>query len=436
MNQSLQYTLDYNDLMDSNPLQIYYDFATGEVIGGVGLIYNQLPAANTGLYSGYVLNATTEAQLFNNFLNPIGSGNMAESNIQISGGFNFNFNNMSVLMQYEQYGTDSCILLGSLDRFVINSIPAASGFNFGINSFGRPFFQHIDKGQDYICSTDINLAENNILSFAVSNGRVEISRYDYNRNSIETNSFNVNTNALINGSDIYIGGANNFYRSTDNQQPTVSGYLGSLLIFSKYLQPSTLYTIGSGLISSYNETPESSVVVGSRVTGYIKSPIYPTGITGYSVSYSSQNIDASGKHKIYSGSFSTSTIYEGQSYLTGELFGLDFAADYEGLLINPVTFDYNPTGTEPRDTLGLRDVSTDASVFTSSIIYSSPDISGLLTYQADEVTGFLDEATGYSNEPLYESVSGIIQGSSGISLNLAAIENHNYNYIYYFGDRI
>lgn len=434
MSNALTYTLDYHRLLENNRLKVYYNFETGAVVDSRGIIYNQSPAHDTSMYSGEVLSATTESQLFDNFLEPNGSGNLGYSNVQLLDGVGANSKSLSVLVDYEQYGTDSCVLFGGLDRFTENSINAASGYNFGINSFNRMFFQHQDNLANYILSSDIDLSQRNIMSFSVNNNKVEMNRHDYNRNIVETNSFFIQKNSILNFSDIFIGGAKDFYRTSDKNQPSASGYINHFLVFSGYLSPNMLHSVGSGLVSTYATTGETTQEI-SKITGHERTLLYPTNYTGYSIEFTSSNIGISGESKEFGGSFVTSTINEGETYLTGEVIGTDYIIDKESLLINPATYTYNPTGTEAFDTLGLREVSEGRRVFSSSITYSSPDTTGFISYTASGVEGQYSEPTGYIETPLYTTETITAPASSGISLDATQLEKFNYNYIFYKGDK-
>lgn len=334
------------------------------------------------------------------------------------------------------------VLFGSMSAitgsFTNQSVVGASGFNFGVSSNYRPFFQHINNKGSYILSADLYLSRNNMVAITVGGGSLNIARLDYNSNKVDKQSFNIDGDSIKNGATNYLGGSPLFYGKT-NGAPTLSGFLQNFAAFSGALPMQTLFEIGSGMIGAQYASGAPTVYSNDIATGSINLPLYGSGVTGFEISYSSTTIDVSGTYREYGTTLTAETLNEGQTYLTRSLLP-NALGDYEleilGTIVNTGTYKYAPTGDGAFDTLGLQEFVKTGASYVYDISYITPDTTGLVTATLVAKTGISLEPTGYSESLLYKTVSTTGLGTVTLSLDKSSLAYHNPNYIYYIGNRV
>ncbi len=449
--QSLSYIL--NDNLSSNKrLKVYYDFKTGSIITGLSgssnyaFLKNSEPSYNTGLFNGIIVDSSsttlTEAKYKGTglFLANNGSGYFPYSNVFITGSPDFNSNDCSLVINFSNEKYSAGVLFGSFEKTteVVNGQEyfGSKGFNLGVNDRGKLFFQSLGKDGEYMFTANsIELSRKNIIGLLVGNGQVQICRFDYLNQDLQSEIFNVDTDYIKNPTKFYIGSSPNFYKG--NEIKTFSGWISDFAIFSGNLSDKFLYNFGSGFISEYlyNSPPVNNY---QSITGYISTALYATGITGYTTGVTGYRNILSG-YALPTGAFIYNTIAslkEGTrvyKYFSGNN---NFYREEVGVLHTGSAFSgtYNPTGSNAFDTLGLQNASQLIN-FYNTVSGKSGQYVSIPLYGITNLTGYTNEITGYGQTPLYENYSITGVASSG---NYVTGDSYEYkkDYIYYIGKRI
>ena len=447
---ALRYVLNRHYLSQDNSLKVFYDFTSGtdgyQIIGSSGVINNMLPAANTGTNRALLTHLggsdPIAFKVTGKFLANSGQGDLSYSNLRISGDLGSNLNDISFLFSFQEKRVQDGIIFGSMQESVATvggrEIIGVSGYNIGVNDNNKLFFQHRDRRGGYIyTANEIPLAQRNIVSFSVGDGSIEFSRFDYTTKKTHSQKFPVNSSSISNSNRMYLGGSPYFYKTASGEATTFSGLLNEFLIFSGALPNYVLYELGSGLIGDYSSTGSSTLTFSSNLTGFQRTLLYPTGVTGYSLTLGTQ-VDAplSGIQKVFGQGVTPTELAEGTVFLSGfTLTGLgDVYLEKQGLIIQGSPFTYLPTGSEAYDTLGLQVQSATVDVYSTTLSYLSPNTTGMLVAYAVGLTGYLKEASGYLETPLYETISGISVGQSGLSINPTNLSNYRFDYLKFLCD--
>jgi len=452
--QALSYILSTN-LLSNEKLKVFYDFNTGSTfLVQSGSYYkpylkNITPSYNTGKYHAEIYGLqNTDTGTINfyltgqyGFLEKNGSGDLSRFNAVISGQPDFNFNDCSMLFNFSNEKYSNGILFGSFQKTedVINDVvyKGSKGFNFGINDRGKLFFQSLsDIGEYIFTANNIELSKKNIVSLSVGSNEVQISRFDYLNNDIQTESFHINTDYVKNSELLYIGSSPNYYSLIYPLQPTFDGYISNLAIFSGNLASQFLYDFGSGLLSTYYYNT-GQVTGYSTITGYTTTPLYATGVTGYITGVTGYRSVLTGSGNYLTGGFSlsgTSSKTEGSkifNYYSGS--GISYKEEI-GFLSSAYSGTYNPTGLNAFDTLGLQNISQNVNIYNEqSGVYNT--YVNVPLYGVTALTGYTTEITGYTQVPLTGTVYETGVANSGVSMNGTLSEEFKKDYIYYLGER-
>jgi len=448
----LQFAL--NETFSQESLKVHYDFSHDHLtviedgLLRLGSLQNRAPNSSgegdgiignaVGINSGLAITATTGS---NRFLETNGSGNFSKSSVKINGDSRCPANSCSAIFSFAYTGSlYDGVLFGSLKKNtdVYNGVSydSSEGFNFGITSRGHLFFHTFsDKGDSIQVATEIELAKKNIVSFSVGGGEVEIARYDYLNQEIQSQSFPIKTSLVLNSDSIYLGASPTYYR-TASGITNFSGFMDDFLLFSGKKSSEVLYDIGEGLIGDYYFN--SGSVSGFNVTtGYLDVPIYKywTGITGYSNIITGYELIPSGVpvYTTTTGITGSTTTNEGSPYwITGTASGA-FFLEQQGYL-NPALFGtYEPTGDSAHATLGLQAGSISTSLYEVSVDYVQQYIS-MPMYFSSGLTGTMSGISGYSRTPLTETQYITGQPTSGLLFSEDA-GLYKKDYLYYLGPR-
>ena len=162
----VQFSINHN-FTNNDLLLAYYDFSSGTGtnldLGGAyyAAIRNQAPATNTGAYSGIILDSTAGseagAKTFATGTFITGSkGRLTKSNLQVNTP-SLDYSSLTAIYDFEfdpASPVNDSILFGALEKTssTINGevVTGAKGYNFGINSRGKMFYQGFDSRGDYI----------------------------------------------------------------------------------------------------------------------------------------------------------------------------------------------------------------------------------------------------------------------------------------------
>lgn len=460
----VQFAVDYN-FINNDSLLAYYDFSSGT---GTALnftsspvravINNQVPASNTGSYSGIISSSWNDGGLSasqyatGQFL----SGNnadMTKSNLLVNTP-SLDYSSLSVLLDFEFRGQGTSvnegILFGALEKTssTINGevITGAKGFNFGVNDRGKLYYRGFDHKGDFVHTlSSIELAKRNIISFSVDQNLLQISRYDYLNQNIENQSFNLNTSFISNSDQFYLGGSEtiptyNGAETLSGEMETFSGFINEFALLSGYVPSDILMSIGSGMLGSYFYSSGASTTK-EQVTGYSETIVYRTGITGYDFSVTGTLTISTGRD-MQTGSFasdSTSSIDEGEKYFKFYTLNNGDAKTFykeEVGYLNPASgFNYAPTGSGAFATLGLNDVTQVINTYTETTGLSDGGSITINLYKSTPQTGTLNEISGITQTALTETINVPAIPVSGITLDGSA-EDLKKDYIYFLEERL
>ena len=460
LNYSLRDTLG-----DNENLFVFYDFS-GLSNGNIGIdnrgpslnyavIENSEPAIDTEVYSGVLVGLGSTVQAVTTFatgeflLND--KGNLSKSNLQITGTDLFPYSNCSVILDFEFNGEASdCVLFGSLEKgsSTINDeiITGARGFNFGVTDRGKLFYQGFGRDGDFIyTSSELELSKRNIVSFSLGFNQLTMCRYDFLNQEIEKDDFSLDTldtSFIANNSGFYIGGSDQYFRGNNGFFETSDISLNSFALLSGYISPSTIFSLGSGMIGNYfNEVVPATT--DSRITGYDQTVVYKTGITGYDYK-DTGSVNLSTGRDMLTGNFiyqTTANIEEGDRYFVYRSCDVgdttNFVKEEIGFLHPDSGYQYLPTGdTSAFDTLGLQDVEGAIGQYIEHRGISGAAEISVQLFGSRMQAGTLDEISGVVQTPRYETVITIPElDNSGIRMDVSS-EDLGKNYIYYLGERI
>ena len=413
-----------------------------------GYFHNQYPAINTGIFKAYVSNAfssseATAISLTNQFYDA-GYGELTWSNLNLLTDSGLIFNDMSALFDVEFNQMTDGVLFGSLleNSYAYNGkiVTGFYGFNFGVNSRGKLFFQCYDgKGRSVYTANSIDVAKRNIISFSVGYNEIEISRFDYYNNAIQSEKFDINTSYIAQNSSFFIGGSEDYWSYTYSPEiPTFNHNLYQMAIISGYNSPELLMNLGSGLFGDYIYLTGIQSTTNT-ITGYTSTPVYLSGVTGYESRVTGTfSINVS---QFPTGTFvasSTQSKKEGERYYKYYSFNNGaFKTYYKeevGFLTETGAYKYLPTGQNAYDTLGLQNANNLISGYTEINGYSTSGLS-INLYGTFPVTGLTTTLSGIVKTPLYVQDSSQLLDISGISIS-GISSNFKKNYIYYMGERL
>lgn len=441
-------------LQTNERLAAYYDFAeyNGEVnpessVTYTGILHNQYPAYDTGKHTATIVSATgaTEVGVSGLITGAVsGRGRLDQSNLKIpiEG---LDINSMSLLVDFQWNAeVENGVILGSYERFeeTVGSVDVTGsrGFNFGINDRGNMFFEaYQPSGPSIVSTNSIEMSERNIIGLSFDGGDVVFSKFDLFNDVVDKETFNFNSSAIAQPTDLYVGGSSQYFKSSSASVPTVNASLNELAIFSGGISPHTLKQLSSGVLGDYfyNTGIQS---VQNFITGYTDTVIYETGVTGITLQ-SAGSLTVSTGRVTYTGMFTGASAVSGSE---GDEVYVFYNYDNDGLktsykeklgyLDSSNSNNYAPTGEGAFDTLGLQsgnytltgDIALNLEAKLSTGSYS--------IYQQVEQTGVLSVVSGVDKTALYESVTGSTGQYSGIVFN-ESIEALKSDYIYYKGLR-
>ena len=469
--KAIDYTL--NAVFGNNKrLLVFYDFSgmSGRHIGsdeepdGGGIHYSLIencnPSVNTGLYSGMVCgfgSSVVASKHFTTgtFLNG-DKANLAKSNLKITGTNSIPYSNNSIMFDFEFNGDVSdCVLFGSLEKTssTLNGevITGAKGYNVGITERGKLFYQGFNTKGDFIYSaSSIDLAKRNVVGFSVGSNTLNITRFDYLNNRIQTEDFFLDTSYIANNEKFYIGGSEHYFRGgaagVSGEFETANISLNSFCLLSGYIPPSALFCLSSGLVGDYF-TDAGTNTLKKEITGYDQSIVHKTGITGYDYEGTGSINIATGQYMLTGNFFGATSVNtgEGDRYFLYRSFDAalsnsgvkSFVKEEVGYLDPSSGYQYLPTGERSAfDTLGLQNVEGAVSEYVEQRGISGAAEISVQLYGSRFMTGVLSGISGVAQAPLYRTViDRPAIPTSGVRVDKSLSELFKKNYIYYLGER-
>jgi hypothetical protein len=229
-------------------LQVFYSFESGNLtipsISGASPIYSGLINGDTGV-----------------FWSKPGSGFFSGASVSII-----------QTGLYEDYFTNllSFELLKTGKQLLINTLHNNSGYEVGLNDAHKLYFRSQNNGVDVYATLDTILSSKNLISVGYVTNYLELGYYNFNSQSFETQSFNMDFGQTRNDEKFIIGSG-------------FTGYIDYFLNFNLLVSSDNLNQISSG----WTHIPtgyfyEEETICTDRITGYGLTQYIITGFLGYS----------------------------------------------------------------------------------------------------------------------------------------------------------
>lgn len=464
MNSTLRYLIDSKLEGGLDAVVLHYDFSSGDTgflgAGGefTGVFKNTAPSyleQNSGLILETASATSAEALellTVSFYLNEPSGVDLSFSNIQLNDFSGIGFmrpddleTETTFLFSFEKTDSENGVLFGNLNVFNYSdsntSFDYGKGFNIGVNNRNQLFFQGVDsqQGQYLVVADAIELANKNILSVNVSPFYVTVAKYNLLEDSYQSQSLRTDCKIQNNdwGENFFIGSSPTYLR----QGNSLSGYLDEFMMISGSPTFSDLKSISSGFLATgeaISQTSQNEVVTGSEI-----SPVYPVGVTGFSLVEDGNATlrDASDLIEVTLSSDGTSSKQDGERFITGYALANNSGSYVEGtsfLIPYDATYnDYTPTGSEAHSTLGLTDNSQTVEAFSISSVKQVQTVSGYPLFSISQLTGLLlEEPTGYSVTYLTKTVESDYSETGRLQFVDDSIELYKHDYVHYLKERI
>jgi hypothetical protein len=428
-----------------NPVKVYYDFSHDSVFSAQsGSVHNaylrNLSISNSGLFPAKIVNATgvssaaaiSAATGVGKFLEK-SVGDFTKAHLHISGSSKIDLDSCSYLMLIDSSLNDDGVIMGSFERTsgVVQgeTIISSRGFNLGLNSRGKVFFQSLNQNGDYCFTFDSSeLSQKNVIGLNFSTSQIGVFRFDYLNDEIQSHYFPMQTAHIRDTNNLMIGDSPQYWR--DHSVSLYSGKMEAFAILSGNLTASNLFSMGKSLFQDYSYS-SGSVTQANVLSGYIPQINYKTGITGQYANITGYSSVRSGLDPFLQGLGITGALQvkEGDRYYKS--FGN--YVDQVGFLSGANLDSYSPTGQAAYATLGLQ--TGIANVSGVAITGSQPYTTiNLPLYEIVYLTGATREVDSINNVPVYQTVNITGQPFSGLSYT-GTSDGFKKDYIYYMGDR-
>lgn len=428
-----------------NPVKVYYDFNPASVFSAQsGTVHNaylrNLSISNSGLFPAKIVNATgvssaaaiSAATGVGKFLEK-SVGDFTKAHLHISGSSKIDLDSCSYLMLIDSNLKDDGVIMGSFERTseVVqgDTIISSRGFNIGLNSRGKIFFQSLNQNGDYCFTFDNSeLSRKNVIGFNFSASQIGVFRFDYLNDEIQSYYFPMQTAHIKDTENLMIGDSPQYWR--DHGVSLYSGKMEAFAILSGSVSASNLFSMGKSLFQDYSYN-SGSVTQVNILSGYIPQVNYKTGVTGQYANITGYSSVKSGIDPFLQGINTTGTLQvkEGDRYYKS--FGNYI--EQIGHLSNANTNTYSPTGQAAYATLGLQTglLNVSGVIITGSQPYKTINVP---LYEIVYLTGNTKEVSSIVNTPVYNTVNITGQPFSGLSYT-GLSDGFKKDYIYYMGDR-
>ena len=259
--------------LDSGSYKVHYDFNQSGVL---------IPSTQgaSPLYSGSFLGSSS------GFFKTSGSGYFSNQQINISNATGMPNSAWTHFFIYERTGSAQGILFTSMNS------GNPSGYTIGISDNNKLYFENYFNQVPQVKMSTQTFGRKNAVAVVRSNNILTFHYYDYNINSIASQSYNLPVYAE-NYSLATLGGGNSLPSYLPNAQ--FSGYLDEYVYVSQALTPSNISVLFSGFYSQYINYPQTTGSSGYyAITGYSYQFTGVTGVTGYNISTSITGYDVFG----------------------------------------------------------------------------------------------------------------------------------------------
>jgi hypothetical protein len=284
MSNAINYYLNQIASTASESFRTYFDFNSGN---NLSILSNK---SGNAFLSGVIKPSV------GNFWVNSGSGYFSGGRyVEITGIGNYEIDNkdLTIAIVYENKNVGGATLISTVDTGNFLSYdefgsPQTSlvykGFEFGVTSNNRLFFEYYKENGPNIFISDFTLADKNSIYLSITENDMSFGYYDFYQNRLISNNNYLLTDYLFDYSNIFIGynpkvtGAYNFNKN-------YTGFIDEFLIFSPSLYTYDLINLNSGIAHIYNSGQldiETTLITG--ITGYVSGITgFSTGITGFSL---------------------------------------------------------------------------------------------------------------------------------------------------------
>lgn len=427
----------YFDFLDTGVVSNV--FATGSGADWRASINNFSP-----LYSGNntasIINATGESEAIainkaETFINSSGF-DLNESNIKIPLN-GVDLTNTSIILDFSFHeDVSSGVLFGAYEKEEVqlpnNSfVTGSKGYNVGVTDRGHLFLQGYSVFGDFVeVFSDKELTNRNCLSIDFRANKISLGFFNFFEQKREVFTKNVSEFNFKSPDFLYLGGTKISNEITNPENTTFGGKLNAIYGFSKKI--SNIYDVYEGFLSDYFFEEGGTGFLDYQIfSGQERT--YKTGVVGYEYFNYTGFEPTSRLSSLIGYSVSdTGTTAEGEIYQQISQDGRVIANI--GYLSESISNQYNPTGFEPIDTLGLQLYSTGVNTYEAA--ESLNQNSGQYEYTLPSaVFGETKILSGVEN--VYQATGEYfnIPDSSGLNFGLESID-FKPNYIYYKGIKL
>ena len=284
MSNAINYYLNQIASTASESFRTYFDFSSGN---NLSILSNK---------SGNVFLSGVIKPSVGNFWINSGSGYFSGGRyVEITGIGNYEIDNkdLTIAIVYENKNAGGATLISTVDTGNFLSYdefgsPQTSlvykGFEFGVTSNNRLFFEYYGENGPNIFISDFTLADKNSIYLSITENNMSFGYYDFFQNSLSSNNNYILTDYLFDYSTLFIG-YNPKVTGSYNFNKNYTGFIDEFLIFSPSLYTYDLINLNSGIVHIYNSGQldiETTLITG--ITGYVSGITgFSTGITGFSL---------------------------------------------------------------------------------------------------------------------------------------------------------
>ena len=284
MSNAINYYLNQIASTASESFRTYFDFNSGN---NLSILSNK---SGNAFLSGVIKPSV------GNFWINSGSGYFSGGRyVEITGIGNYEIDNkdLTIAIVYENKKVGGATLISTVDTGNFLSYdefgsPQISlvykGFEFGVTSNNRLFFEYYGKDGPNIFISDFTLADKNSIYLSITENDMSFGYYDFFQNRLISNNNYLLTDYLFDYSNIFIG-YNPKVTGGYNFNKNYTGFVDEFLIFSPSLYTYDLINLNSGIAHIYNSGQidiETTLITG--ITGYVSGITgFSSGITGFSL---------------------------------------------------------------------------------------------------------------------------------------------------------
>lgn len=270
----------HTNQIGNQDLKVFYDFRDYENFH----IKSEAPAAVFN-YSGTVYG---DMDQFNN-ITTTGQGVFDRNNyIKLDNTTGLFSKEYTFLFSYEKTDQKSATIFNNFGGFTYPT----SGFEFGINSANKLYYECYSDSLPLVCSLETHNAAKGIYYVQGQDNTVDLGVFNLNREYFDSQSFEINDNFIRESYDWYIG------TGTYN----CDGYLDKFMYFDKALTRDELTLVAQSFTKNVTGIPDRIRVTSASITGYSGHISGVTGLLGYTgilsgviaTAYSGYNVTGSG----------------------------------------------------------------------------------------------------------------------------------------------